>query len=74
MGGAHLGRAGAWVQQLREQLDGDAWQEAHVTKESKSYMFEVFTNTIHAHTIKLYSCAETHEVARRATSSLHSSM
>jgi hypothetical protein len=33
-----------------------------------------FTNTIHAHTAQLYFCAETHEVARRATPSLSSSM
>ena len=64
---------GVEVRELREQLDGGAWQGAHVTR-AQIIVHEIFTNTIHAHTAQLYSCAETHGVARRATPSLSSSM
>jgi hypothetical protein len=59
---------------LREQLDDGAWQGARVTR-AQIIVHAIFTNTIHArHMAQLYFCAETHEVARRATSSLSSSM
>ena len=55
---------------LREQLDDGAWQGARSIHDE--YVTHIcvffFTNSIHAHTAQLYSFAETHEVARRATS------